>query len=103
MADKLIEKRIREHYVADDGEWLVERGKVKEAKLLKEACLTIEELRRENFNLWNSYNKKSSSVWKKTEELAKREKAVEAAEKRLRDRINSAIEGLSYLYMKENL
>lgn len=45
MTDKLIEHRIRKHYVAENGEWLVEKDKVKEAKLLKEACETIESLR----------------------------------------------------------
>ena len=34
----LIETRIRQYYCVNGGEWLVEKGKVKEAKLLKEAC-----------------------------------------------------------------
>jgi hypothetical protein len=42
-----IEEQIRNHYTATDGEWLVEKGKVKEAKLLKEATLEIERLRKE--------------------------------------------------------
>jgi hypothetical protein len=36
MTEKSIETRIREHYTAQNGEWLIESGKVKEAKLLKE-------------------------------------------------------------------
>ena len=41
-----IEEKIREYYLSEDGEWLVEKGKVKEARLLKEAVERITTLRR---------------------------------------------------------
>jgi hypothetical protein len=58
MTDKLIEHRIREHYVSENGEWLVEKGKVKEARLLKEACETIEQLRRAKDKIQRVYSAK---------------------------------------------
>ena len=58
----LIEERIRKHYQAETGEWLVERGKTKEAGLLKEACHELERLRKLASNLesrnWNLINDK---------------------------------------------
>jgi len=39
-----IEEKIRIHYSAGNGEWLIEKGKVKEAKLLKEAVERIDSL-----------------------------------------------------------
>jgi len=42
----LTEEKIRKHYQAEGGEWLVERGKTKEAALLKEACHELERLRK---------------------------------------------------------
>jgi len=43
----LTEEKIRKHYQAEGGEWLVERGKTKEAALLKEACHELERLRKD--------------------------------------------------------
>lgn len=38
-----ITQRIREYYCSEgQNEWLVEKGKIKEGRLLKEACLEIE-------------------------------------------------------------
>ena len=58
----LIEERIRKHYQAETGEWLVERGKTKEAALLKEACHELERLRKLASNLetrnWKLVNDK---------------------------------------------
>lgn len=101
MSDKRIETRIREHYVAETGEWLVEKGKVKEAKLLKEACETIESLRRTVARLEKSVYAQSHENYKKGVELAERAKAVEELENRLHERLNSAKQGLEYLL--ENL
>ena len=50
-----IQTRIRNHYQAENGEWLVEKGKVKEARLLKEACEEIEALKRANRKLEKEY------------------------------------------------
>lgn len=97
MTDKAIELRIREYYVADTGEWLVEKGKVKEAKLLKEACETIERLRRENARLWQTSHEESRKAYDKAQELEKREKNIADTETRLRERIWSAKTGLQHL------
>lgn len=40
-----IEEKIRKHYQAETGEWLVEKGKLTEVRLLKEAVDEIEVLR----------------------------------------------------------
>ena len=101
MSDKRIEARIREYYVAETGEWLVEKGKVKEAKLLKEACETIESLRRANARLEQSIHERMTDNWKKDQELKDRAKALEELENRLHERLNSAKQGLEYLL--ENL
>jgi len=49
-----ITERIRDYYCSWDNknEWLVEKGKVKEGRLLKEACLEIERLE-ESYNKLN--------------------------------------------------
>ena len=91
MADKRIETRIREHYVADTGEWLVERGKVKEAKLLKEACETIEKLRRQYTESERLYCNLLKSTGEKKRELEQREKTVAEREVRFEDRKASFI------------
>lgn len=44
MAKKPIEERIREKYAEGGGDWVVEKGKVAECKLLKEAVEKIDEL-----------------------------------------------------------
>ena len=48
MTIKYITDRIREYYCADvkKDEWLVEKGKVKEGRMLKEACIEIERLQK---------------------------------------------------------
>jgi len=101
MADKLIETRIREHYVAETGEWLVEKGKVKEAKMLKEACETIEKLRREYQASERNYYNLMMNTSKRERDVEAREKILAENEKRLHDRIQSATTGLQY--MLENL
>ena len=88
MSD-LIEARIREHYCAANGEWLVEKGKVKEAKLLKEACTSIETMRRELSKL---REEKHADRWKdydREKALNEREKAINLREQRFAERIKS--------------
>lgn len=97
MTDKSIEARIREHYVAETGEWLVEKGKVKEAKLLKEACETIEKLRRNYAQSEQNYYRMMMETAEKKRNLDEREKAIEEKEKSLFNRVKSAKEGLEYL------
>jgi len=60
MTNKLtISEKIRKHYNSEDGEWIIQAGKMKEAKLLKEACETIEKQENEIIKLRQS----ASSVW----------------------------------------
>jgi hypothetical protein len=86
-----IEIRIRQHYCADNGEWLVEKGKVKEAKLLKEACETIERLRRQYNNSERLYWEMLTKTSAKERELAEREKRIVERETRFEARKASFI------------
>ena len=86
-----IETRIRKHYVAETGEWLVEQGKVKEAKLLKEACETIERLRKQAANSERLYWEMLRKTGTKENELAEREKSIAERETRFEDRKASFI------------
>ena len=92
MADKLIETRIREHYCANSGEWLMEKGKVKEAKLLKEACETIEKLRKSVANSERMYWAMQGRTSVKERELENREKTIEEREERFEKRKADFIE-----------
>ncbi len=65
MSKKLVTTRIREHYVSDNGEWLYEKGKVKEARLLKEICVEHEDLRKVYRELTDRYNREKWDDWKK--------------------------------------
>ena len=87
----MIETRIRQYYCVNGGEWLVEKGKVKEAKLLKEACENIEKLRRqcETSNL-NHYRLMMSTS-QKERELEEREKAIAKREEKFESRKASFI------------
>ena len=51
-----VEDEIKKHYLADDGMWLVEKGKIKEAKLLKEAHARILWLNSQYKHYYNAYN-----------------------------------------------
>jgi len=54
-----IATKIRKHYNSEDGDWIIQAGKMKEAKLLKEACETIEKQENEIIKLRQS----ATSVW----------------------------------------
>tara|TARA_B110000503_G_scaffold12175_1_gene16435 strand:+ start:483 stop:800 length:318 start_codon:yes stop_codon:yes gene_type:complete len=97
MSDKLIEARIRQHYVAEDGTWLVERGKVKEAKMLKEACETIEKIRKIYKTSENAYYAKLNEFSKRERAVADWEKNVAENEERLRSRIEQAKHSLELM------
>lgn len=90
MADP-IQTRIRNHYQAESGEWLVEKGKVKEARLLKEACEAIESLKRNNRKLENEYFEMLRKTYSKERELADREKKIAEREQRFEERKASFI------------
>ena len=97
MTDKSIETRIRQHYVAESGEWLVEKGKVKEAKMLKEACETIVELRKGQKTAENAYYNKLWDFNKRERAIADREKAVAENEERLRNLIVGTKQSLDFM------
>lgn len=91
MADKSIEARIREHYVAENGEWLVEKGKVKEARLLKEACETVEKLRTQYAASERNYYRLMTSTSQRERDVEAREKALAECELRFEARKASFI------------
>lgn len=97
MTDKSIEARIRQHYVAEDGEWLVEKGKIKEAKMLKEACETIERIRKDYKTSENAYYSKLFKLNKRERAVEYREKAVAENEEKLRSRIEQSKNGLEIM------
>lgn len=75
MKKEDIATRIRKHYNSEDGEWIIQAGKMKEAKLLKEACETIESLTKKNIRLqntqakiWSDNNKHDNEVREPLEE-----------------------------------
>ena len=76
MATKqTIAEKIRKHYNSEDGEWIIQAGKMKEAKLLKEACETIENqadrirvLQNNANNTWTATAKSQSKLTKPYEE-----------------------------------
>jgi cytochrome b involved in lipid metabolism len=55
--DKTVEERILEHYRGDNGDWVVARGKVTEAKFLKEAVARIKSLKRDSRENYEAYQK----------------------------------------------
>ncbi len=91
MTDKLIEHRIREHYQVQNGEWIIEAGKVKEARLLKEACETIEQLRRAKDKIERNAYIQLNENWKKSLELERREKEIAEREEKFEARKASFI------------
>lgn len=86
---KLIEDRIREHYCEDGGDWLVEKGKVKEAKLLKEAYHRIMQLRKDADRYASMYSEERGKTSHAYKELERRHKDVEEAEHRLQCRLRA--------------
>ena len=57
-----VEDEIKKHYLADDGMWLVEKGKIKEAKLLKEAHERITWLKSQYNYYYREHQKGYESV-----------------------------------------
>jgi len=92
MTTKTVEERIREHYTAEGGEWLVEKGKVKEAKLLKEACLKLEKQGRELAKFCEEKRNKHWENYDKQRELEQREKTIAKREQRFEERKASFIQ-----------
>ena len=92
-----IEFRIRQHYQADNGEWLVEKGKVKEAKLLKEACEEIEKLRKQYAHSERIYWNLLMSTNEKARALNEREKCIAAREEKFESHKDSFISKFNHL------
>lgn len=101
MNNTPIEDEIRKYYQVENGEWLVEKGKVKEAKLLKEAVQRINALKREVTFYFNKSEEYRLSIDKKYEErekyLKEQEEKLEKREFLLKQRLQSAKIALSYL------
>jgi len=78
-AKPTIEEKIRTFYQAESGEWLMEKGKIKEARLLKEAVERIESLLATVDNLRSAKDTKDGLYhgWWKEEQKARR--AIENA------------------------
>lgn len=89
MTTKTVEQRIREHYQAENGEWLVEKGKMKEAKLLKEAVERISQQQRDIQFLISHRAEIQLKLYKLQETLQDREKRLDNREKRLQSHIAS--------------
>lgn len=80
---KSVEDRIREHYQAESGEWLIEKGKIKEARLLKEAHDRIRELNSTLAKKEAYISKKENEGWYNLCEQSRRDAELEEKEKRL--------------------
>jgi len=72
---KEAEDKIRDYYLSEDGEWLVEKGKMREARLLKEAYYRINDLKRVQRLYMGLYDRelRKNNQTQKTLELAKKE------------------------------
>jgi hypothetical protein len=98
---KTVEQEIRDYYLADNGEWIVEKGKMKEAKLLKQAVQRIESLKNE----LNWFSKKNlefenlieDKIASRRKDLNIREEALRKRENELNRRIDDAVKALSYI------
>lgn len=80
--EKAVEDRIREHYCADNGEWLVEKGKVKEARLLKEAFHRIHSLKNDARMYGTWYHDEKNKRISLEKDLEQREKTLSERETR---------------------
>ena len=80
--EKSIEDRIREHYCAENGEWLIEKGKVKEARLLKEAVQRINSLKNDARMYGNWYHDEKNKRMSLEKDLEQREKTLTERETR---------------------
>jgi uncharacterized protein (DUF3084 family) len=85
MTDKPVEQRIREHYQVANGEWLVEKNKVKEARLLKEAVERIEWLAARAARFEKLYDQE---IFRRDERVEQRRKELDEREELLRKREN---------------
>ncbi len=102
---KSVEERIVAAYMGEDGMWIVERGKMKECSLLKEAVARINELK-EKLNTtnkaWHDLNREKMTEWyDHREKIRLQEEAIKSKAQGLEikeRRFNEKFEGLrSYM------
>ncbi len=90
-----VEDEIKKHYLADDGMWLVEKGKIKEAKLLKEAHERITWLKSQYNYYYTQHQKGYESVRERYEdEIANLRKEVES-QRRLNTEMARKMKGIT--------
>lgn len=86
---KTIEDRITEYYSGENGTWVVEKGKLKEAKLLKEAVTRIRALKNELRFVSDSRDDLRTKMIDKEKVLKDREVELEKRQNSLRNTMNS--------------
>ena len=95
---KTIVERIREYYCSgDNNEWLVEKGKVKEGRLLKESCIEIERY----VKLYDDLNRKYNSLY--YEKLIDKDKITQPYKDsiyKLKSEIESLYETIKHINLK---
>lgn len=99
MTKKLIEEQIREYYQSSEtNEWLVEKNKVKEARLLKEAVERIESLKKTNRHYLGLYEKtvatRDEVINQKWRELNERQDKIADRERALAVKIRDVTHSL---------
>jgi len=94
---KPVEERIREHYQVANGEWLVESGKVKEARLLKEAAERIDQLKSYESKYWAETMRRDDKIEQQHRALLEREEKVAKRECELERRLKEVKDTLRYL------
>jgi peptidoglycan hydrolase CwlO-like protein len=92
-----VSERIRQHYQAEGGEWIIERGRKQEAALLREACLEIEQLNKKI----RDFENKDWDIWQKNQEL--KDKIEEPLYAEIDDLQNTLAETRKQLAKREQL
>lgn len=80
-----VEEKIKKHYCAEGGDWLVEKGKVKEARLLKEAYHRILSLKGDVRMYLDWYQREKSQRIEFERSLEGREKRLKEQERRFNE------------------
>ncbi len=91
---KTIKEKITAYYVSEDGTWLVEKGKVKEAKLIKEAFQEINELEKDVKRLEQKVQREEDLYYSWYKEEAQKRKSMEDYAEKLEYKISSLMEKL---------
>ena len=84
MSKLTVEEKIVKHYQSEDGVWLMEKGKIPEARLLKEAYQRIKQLKKDRDLYADLYSTASRNTSQRIEEqkekfIAKRVNNIEEA------------------------